>query len=77
MELIDVLLKQLFGNEQAGGQTVSVEISMNSPSHCTAIRRYSTCGGNKTEIKFAPPLPLEEALLQARKYNERGTFNHP
>lgn len=75
-ELITVLLQQLFGAEQAGGETISVTFHMTSPTHCADIRRYSTCGGDETVVRFDPPIPLEFALLHARAYNEKGSYTH-
>lgn len=77
MKLLEALLEQIFGKKQAGGTTMSVDIRMVSPTHCASIRRFSTAGGDETCIIFNPPLPLEEALLHARKYTMQGTFNHP
>lgn len=77
MELITALLRQIFGKEQCGGETMAVNIHMPSTTHCSCIYRFSSCGGDATEIKFKPPLPLEEALLHARKYTEKGSFTYP
>ena len=76
MELLEVLLKQLFGAEQAGGTTMAINIAMRSETSCVKIDRFSTCGGDETSVRFDPPLPLEEALLHARKYSDKGTFVH-
>lgn len=76
MELITALLRQLFGKEQAGGTTMSVTINMVSPTHCEEVSRYSTCGGDRTKVEFIPPLPLDEALLYANRYKEKGVFTH-
>ena len=74
MELIEVLLKQLFKGEQCGGTTMAVNISMVSEGACSQIVRVSTCGGDTTTIQFKPPLLLEEALLKARVYTSNGNF---
>jgi hypothetical protein len=76
MELMHALLAQLFGHDQAGGKTMSVGVTLISPTHCSAVSRFSTCGGDETRIIFRPPLPLEEALLHARKYDDKGCFTH-
>ena len=76
MELLEILLKQLIGAEQCGGTTMAIEISMGSSSLCSAIKRFSTCGGDLTTIKFIPSLPLEHAILHARDYTEKGSFEH-
>ncbi len=76
MELLEVLLKQLIGAEQCGGKTMSIEISMDSSSLCSAIKRTSTCGGDRTTIMFIPSLSLEHAILHARDYTEKGSFEH-
>lgn len=76
MNLLRALLDNIFGSEQCGGTTMSLCIFMNSPTLCDSIRRYSTCGADETSIKFAQPLPLEEALLHASKYTGKGSFEH-
>ncbi len=76
MELLQVLLAQLFDKEQAGETTMSVSISMVSSTHCSHISRLSTCDGDETRINFKPPLPIEEAVLHARKYEAKGCFTH-
>lgn len=76
MKLISALLAELFGNPQAGGETMQVNIVMVSPTLCKQISRFSTAGADETSIRFIPALPLEEALLQSRKYTEKGNFEH-
>lgn len=76
MKLVTALLENLFGAEQAGGHTMSVTVVMTSSALCSRISRCSTCGGDETSISFKPPLPLEEALLHAAKYKEKGGFTH-
>lgn len=76
MDLLRVLLQQLFGKEQCGGETMSVTIHMCSATLCSQIERYSTCGGDNTTIRFNPPILLEEALLKARDYKDKGSFSH-
>lgn len=76
MEFIKALLQQIFGKEQCGGITFAVVISLSSATHCSQIKRFSSCGGDETTIDFKPYLPLEEALLHARKYTEKGVFTH-
>ena len=74
MELLRVLLKQLFEGEQCGGTTIAVSISMVAEDTCSRITRVSTCGGDTTTIEFKPPLLLENALLEARTYTSKGNF---
>lgn len=76
MDLLQSLLRQLFGKEQCGGETMAVSISMVSPIHCSKIIKVSTCGGDVTGIAFDPPLPLEEALLHSRHYKNKGSYTH-
>jgi hypothetical protein len=76
VRLIQALLENIFDEEQCGGKTMSVTISMSSPTHCSSIRKYSTCGGDETRINFIPELPLSEALLHSAKYIRKGTFEH-
>ena len=76
MKLLTALLEELFGSEQAGGETMAMTIQMTSPTLCSGIHRFSTAGAQETSISFKPALPLDEALLHARKYTERGTFIH-
>jgi hypothetical protein len=76
MKLIKALLENLFGEDQCGGVTMSITVSLFSPTECSSVRRYSTCGGDETAVKFDPPLPLEEALLHSAKYTEKGVFVH-
>lgn len=76
MELIEVLLQQIFKTRQCGGTTIAVSISMTSETACSGITRVSACGGDLTVIKFSPPLPLEHALLHARQYDSAGEFTH-
>ena len=73
---VTALLKKLFSVRQAGGTTMKVSVHMLSPTHCCAISRFSTCGIDETYIEFDPPLPLDEALLHAYKYTEKGYFTH-
>ena len=74
MELLQSLLEELFGQEQCGGTTVGVAIQMSSPTHCSGLTRLSDYRGAETGITFDPPLPLEEALVRARRYNENARF---
>jgi hypothetical protein len=74
MELLHALLNELFGKAQAGGTTVTVSLVLSSPTHCSRIDRYSTCGGDVTRIRFDPPILIEEALLRVRGYTEKGEF---
>jgi hypothetical protein len=76
MKFLTALLEQIFGQEQAGGETMCVTFTMDSPTHCSFVRRYSTCGGDETEVKFEPPLPLDIALVYAQRYTEKGRFIH-
>ncbi len=76
MELINALLREIFDKKQAGGVTMAVKIHMASYTLCSQIVLVSTCGLDETVIDFVPSLPLEEALLQARKYKEKGHFRH-
>lgn len=76
MDLIQALLEQIFQGEQAGGTTGTVNICMSSPTRCRKVERFSTCGGDATTIVFDPPLALDEALLYAKRYTEKGTFTH-
>lgn len=76
MKLIEAILEEIFRGEQCGGKTMAVTIHMVSPTACSGVDRFSTCGADQTKINFNPPLPLEYALLQARNYEEKGTFSH-
>jgi hypothetical protein len=76
MELIRALLNNLFGGTNAGGKTMAVVVHLESATHCSFVKRYSTCGGDETSVKFTPPLPLEEALLHAAKYTAKGSYEH-
>jgi len=76
MKLITALLESLFGEKQCGGETSVITIKMFSPTHCSEISRLSNCGGDTTRVVFAPALPLDEALLHARKYKTKGAFSH-
>lgn len=76
MKLLKALLENILGEEQCGGTTMWVTITMSSATHCSSVCRYSTCGAGETSIKFNPPLPLAEALLHAAKYTVKGSFEH-
>lgn len=76
MELITALLKEIFRVNQCGGTTMAIGIHMVSGTLCSEIKRFSTSGGDETRITFDPPLPLEEALLQARHYKNKGFYTH-
>lgn len=76
MKLLRALLENIFGEAQCGGTTMSLRILMISPTLCSSVSRYSTCGGDETSIKFTPPIPLDEALLHASKYTDKGSFEH-
>ncbi len=76
MKLFKALLGNIFDEEQCGGKTMAVTIAMDSPTHCSRISRFSTCGADETKITFKPPLPLDEALLQSAKYTMKGHFTH-
>ena len=76
MKLLKALLEAVFGEEQCGGETCAITIHMVDSERCSHIDRVSTAGGDRTEIQFRPALPLEEALLHARKYNRKGSFTH-
>lgn len=76
MKLLTALLKNIFGENQCGGVTMSMNITMDTPTHCSSISRYSTCGGDETRVTFEPAMELDMALLIAKKYTQKGTFKH-
>ncbi|MBT3282809.1 hypothetical protein HON59_02460 [bacterium] len=74
MKVIEALLEQLIGADQCGGKTMALDISIDATSACSSITRVSTCGADITKIVFKPPLPLDEALLKAHRYEDKGEF---
>jgi len=69
----EVLLEQLFNGKY---EAIWVTIHMKSPTHCVKVSRRYASGGDETVVLFSPPLPLNEALLHARKCEEVGVFQY-